>query len=309
MSRKTYEIETFVRPNQSFGRVVDLSESCFAAAKVLPEGATLSRGRIRPDLVWGKEGVFYRKAESLLDCLCEGLWGEGKEHRKNLHETVAFVIRSFFDPTGDRLAFGYATPSKSLASRAAAKGLGILKDDGREPPKFLEHRVPSFKPGFGIKPLMVGEWALFRASNLERDGKSRPEYVQLDGQRRLILPGGEVSPYYERTLCMAVEGRDDAQLRSGRIPGVERWHDNDTGITSLPFLAFGVIHEYSNETFVTDILLPLNPGDASVIHYTARYRPFATFLETTPVARQMLIQDGIIHEPFERPWPSRYSEN
>jgi hypothetical protein len=108
---------------------------------------------------------------------------------------------------------------------------------------------------------------------------------------------------------MAVEGRDDAQLRSGRIPGVERWHDNDSGITSLPFLAFGVIHEYSNETFVTDILLPLNPGDASVIHYTARYRPFATFLETTPVARQMLIQDGIIHERFERPWPSRYSQN
>jgi hypothetical protein len=303
MSRKIYETELFDRPNSLLGTELHL-----LSAKGIPEEGILDRFGARPRLVWGKERTFFQKAEALAHSLGEGLWPESKTYRSDL-SWLPFVLRSFFKEREDRRAFAYATPCKSLASKGAARS-GVLSDVKREPPRFLEDGQHSFSPGWGMQPLMFREWGLFNPSTLPPDGKSRPKYVRMECERRLDFGNGQVSPYSETTLFLAVPGRDDESLLSGRVPGVldnPKRHDWGNMVTSIPFLALGVLDEYRNKTFVTDALFPLNPDDASMVHYTVRYRDWGTFLETTPVARRILVEGGIIHERVERRWPPQSS--
>lgn len=306
MPRKTYETEKFVRPNNRLGTELSLS-----AVADIPEKEALERGETRPRLVWGRERTFFEKADRLVDSLGEGLWPEPRVYRRD-SAWLQFVVRSFFNPKEDRRVFAYATPCKSLASHGA-HGTGVLSDVKREPPRFLEEGQHSFAPGWGTQPLMFREWGLFNPTSLPRDGKSRPKYVHMECERWLDFGNGQVSPYPETTFCLAIPGRDDEALRSGQVPGVldnPKWHDWGARVTSIPFLALGVLHEYRGMTFVTDTLFPLNPDDASMLHYTVRHREWGTFLATTPVACRALIEGGIIHERIERPWPSRWaSEN
>ena len=254
MSRKIYETELFDRPNSLLGTELHL-----LSAKGIPEEGVLDRFGARPAWSGGGSGRSSgrpRVAHSLGEGTVAGV------QDLPLGPVVAPVrpavlLQRERGPSGVRLR----DPVKSLASRGA-KGVGMLSDVKREPPRFLEDGQHSFSPGWGMQPLMFREWGLFNPSSPPSDGKSRPKYVQMECERWLDFGNGQVSPYSETTLFLAVPGRDDESLLSGRVPGVldnPKRHDWGNMVTSIPFLALGVLDSIGTRRSSPTRSFPLNP--------------------------------------------------